>query len=76
MRIQPITNSEIFRGKRKPRKDDIKALKELGAIFAVTGGVMLPPDAKPETMKKFNEVVLKNVKNTIKSAFEDIVKSS
>lgn len=74
MRIQPIMETEIFRAKRKPKKNDIEALGELGAIFASSGGVMLPPNAKPEAVKKLKEIVSKNFKDTIKSPFENFSK--
>lgn len=74
MRIQPITEPATFRAKRKPKKSDIEALGELGAIFASPGGVILPPNAKPEAIKKFKEIISKKFQDTIKSPFEKFSK--
>ena len=57
MKIQPITPTVPYGGKRKPKLSDLDKLAKLGAVFAVTGGVMLPPDAKPEVIKEFNKIV-------------------
>lgn len=74
MRIQPISQNVVCMSKKKRKTDDITELSKLGVIFAASGGVILPKDATPETIEKFEKIIQKDFPNYQVSYLEKLLK--
>jgi len=66
MRIQPITQSTSYKSKKNLRSDNMEKLEKLGAKIAVSGGIILPAGAKPETIAEFNKIMAEGQNGDLK----------